>query len=1329
MSLDASGVPATAARASLSALLAPRRGRKRDREEEEEEGVREEALRLLNRHQDLRALLEEVSRAPGEARRPAPAGERVPPREDRAGTDAVPAVGSSLGRALLVSALQDHAHRLDVPVAALAARLLAEKVATVSDGGRVLLTSSQKAELSAVLRSARELASQGAFSSEVFCQELWNAQDQPLLQVVWSLHASNVLTLEQLLDSREEAEPWLGAELRALCELAANEDGGGEGDDGRMVLSGVASVLVRAGFEEPGRGGGARTCGRVLDGMLSWVLDSAGGGRDLHSAAESWVRVFDASSWSASVSANTLRRFLTHSLTHTLTYKPRLTVSDAIAMQSQWSFAETPPLLTSLYRKLGAWLKGEGLLGQVTEVLQTREVNWRLVLGLVSAAVVHRADTRTHLTDLLSRLLRSSFEEYDLENLITAFLLARQGALEGPAVFPSYAEWFKTSFGGAGGYHGSAKKPLLFLLKFLSDLVPHDPPQYLKVHLLHPPFVAGKHRPLLLEYVALAKTRLADLQVPVEDMGLYENTSPTGAPVQPECQAHLDAEKAVSLFESTGKVSAAVMEASIFRKTYFLSRFLPALLTPRVLPDQPDARMAFIESLRKTEKIPASMYSSYARSCQREAQRLREGVCAEPDDQDRLWSELQELRKLVSPEREEDFLAGLSRVSASLGALLPDRTSDPPAQVATFTDLDNQVANAILRSFCQCLLDASGKSPPNRQGQWANHFIRTLRGHAHLLPALLHRLSDLLGNQGAELSPAHVLGLAAFAVHLHASQTPLPEVLGSALQCSTHANMSFCLRFCVAAVSYGLCRRSSSEPVQDYIPSILCKKLLYLVPRLIPETRAEPGPMEAGPGDPEAEPAIWRNVTDPGTTWESSARLLWGHAHFHALKALPGYQLSFSDWLEAELKVQRSQDALTDPERQQYQQWACHQRHPPDGGGDPRRACSAILRAATDLQTGRPGSDTCLPDVLSRLQELLYDLDPCKAGHFLLDVVSDRLPATYDPLDVGGELDLERTLRAWNSIVVALPPTILVGFQTDGARLTLDLSRFVDHVNQNQRNACSPPCQLPYLLTLHFLRGVLGAAARCDWPGRAVSEGLERIHDRCPLLLVSVAEEAPPPAPPGAPPLLLAACLYHTRGITPSLRRLSQQPQQVLVFLLFFYVTDLLTGLLQPQESRRLDEARSACVEILTQLDDCSDWLLLFEPSANDQGPYRVVTMVTTDRNTRLMPLAFYSLVPLLDGGLLGRAVRTPGFLLSALRCYSALTRLYLEGGAPGQVDTREVLSRARNLLLRAVALTPSACLSRGQRVRLQRECGGLDPDVAAAAASLLAPDEEVELL
>ncbi|ETE69152.1 Fanconi anemia group A protein, partial [Ophiophagus hannah] len=125
---------------------------------------------------------------------------------------------------------------------------------------------------------------------------------------------------------------------------------------------------------------------------------------------------------------------------------------------------------------------------------------------------------------LLDGLLRKAFANYDVESLITAFLIVRQAALEGPALFPPYAEWFK-------------------------------------VHLLHPPFVPSKYRTLLLEYITLAKTRLADLKVSIEDMGLYENLSSDKEASQACCQALQDVEKAIQIFRNTGKIPASVMEA------------------------------------------------------------------------------------------------------------------------------------------------------------------------------------------------------------------------------------------------------------------------------------------------------------------------------------------------------------------------------------------------------------------------------------------------------------------------------------------------------------------------------------------------------------------------------------------------------------------------------------------------------------------------------------------------------------------------------------------------------------------------------------------------
>ncbi|KAJ8248851.1 hypothetical protein GJAV_G00228420 [Gymnothorax javanicus] len=1403
MSTAASDVSVSAKKRTFSAILEAH-VRKRPACVSELE-LQEAAIQLLNRNQNLPQLLQEqVDAVPHKVSCIEEEGlnkDALPAAPPSSGAEAPPMLGGSL----FVFALQREAVQLGVPVGALSARLVAERVSSIlGSSPGVLLNSAQRAQLDVLVKSTRELLSQGAFSSRLLCQELWSSQTRPQLEVVWSLHAGNVLSLENILESMEGAGPWLEGQLRALCGQTDAEDE----DVKREVLAGVASIVMRAGFQEAQDPGMtcrriALVCRGVLDDMLSWVLDSVSQQAQTQPrAAESWVQVFDVSACSVSVSGDVFLCFLTHSLTYTLTYRPRLKVSDAIAKQNAWSFAKSSRLLTLLYRKLSVLSSVDELLSHLLQVLETREVNWQHVLSYLSTLLVYHPDAQQSLTEMLSRLLRSAFEGYDLESMITAFLLARQGALESPAIFPPYSEWFKMSFGSASGYHGNSKKSLVFLLKFLSDLVPFDPPQYLKVHLLHPPFVPSKHRTLLQEYVSLAKTRLADLQVSVEDMGLYEDVSAVTEPVQPQCQAAQDVERAVSLFENTGKISAAVMEASIFRKPYFLSRFLPALLTPRVLPEVADIRMAFIESLRRAEKIPASLYNTYTQSCERERRRQLEGAGVEMRDQEpleRLQNELQELRSLLStPGRERDFQPQLSPVLEALRETVPDEedyTTHQPVirlrpDTATQSELESKVVGTILRNFCQCLMEASRTNPPNRQGQWASQFVRMLLGHKPLLPALLHRLWDLLHNQGASLAAAHVLGLAAF----------VP--LAPPLRCRTQKDMSFCLQFCVAAVCYGLCRGASSEHLQPFVPSSLYKKLLYLIPRLVSGARGGSAPAFEGlrpAGTEREEQDLWRNITDPYASWRRSASVLWMHSSFHALRTHPDYQLSFSECLAAELRVQRSQDALSDTERLEYQQWVCHQEYlsaPLDRGGcagDVKTACAHILSAVMELETsvkmgpapscGRVDTDTCLPDILCRMQELLYELElaavPSGArgegeggggGRWILEQIWEKCPVAGEVPTVSTDLALQQVLQVCNRVIVALPVTALMTVQTQGGRTSLDCRAFMEHINHRQRNVCSPAGLLPYPVTAHFYRGVLTASARCDRPIRAVNEVLSQLHLQCPLLLVSAgrwwawlgpvlvslwrrlsddplpeqiqcladcyswacstarAESRPRSS---APPLLLAACLHHAggRSLRTTLEQLSQQ-RQVLAFLLFFSITDLLSAVLQPQQEGNIAEAQGLCLEVMTRLQDCTDWLPLFQLPAAEHASFQAVTMVTTDRHLRLMPFAFYSLVPLLDGEVLGRLAKgTPGFLLCAVRCYTALNTLFLDGDTPApcsdhtaQMDPLVMMARAREALFRIIALSPNTHVSHSLQRQLQEACGELDPEMTATLSSHLAP-------
>uniref|UniRef100_A0A4W5JND5 Fanconi anaemia group A protein C-terminal domain-containing protein n=1 Tax=Hucho hucho TaxID=62062 RepID=A0A4W5JND5_9TELE len=289
------------------------------------------------------------------------------------------------------------------------------------------------------------------------------------------------------------------------------------------------------------------------------------------------------------------------------------------------------------------------------------------------------------------------------------------------------------------------------------------------------------------------------------------------------------------------------------------------------------------------------------------------------------------------------------------------------------------------------------------------------------------------------------------------------------------------------------------------------------------------------------------------------------------------------------------------------------------------------------------------------------------------------------------------------------------------------------------------------------------ASVSCDCASGEVNKAMSLISLQCPLLLVSaghwwgrlspvlvslwhrLADGQPLPQQlqvladchlwvcsskngmscpvPFAPPLLLAACLHCVwegqgsgKGIRTSpemLGQLTEQHSQLLVFLLFLCVTDLLTTFLTPQGVKGLQRAQERCKDILTVLVDSADWLLLFKSPSSEKGLYQPVAMVTSDEYTRLMPLAFYSLVPHLNSAVLEKTVKAPGFLHTAVLCYSSLIKLFMDGQTPcpvtehltDQMDPSYILTRAQQVLLKTIYLTPPTSLSQHQLNQVTHLC------------------------
>ncbi|XP_036690665.1 Fanconi anemia group A protein isoform X3 [Balaenoptera musculus] len=1128
---------------------------------EGEPKVGESAVRLLRRHLNLGDLVLEVD---------------GPPRKQLCLNRLIdydgPGAHTDLSSSLIGSALRDQAAQLGVPAAVLSSQVVASGFVQVceADAGpppKVLMTPDQRKKLSSLFEIAQNLLAQSMFSRLSFCQELWKVQNSLLLEAVWRLHVQNIVSLQELLESHADSQAvvaWLSRDLRLLCEQT--EAPCQHADVARAMLSDFVQMLVLRGFQKNVDVRGTvepewmtQVAVAVLERMLASVLEALAAGIQegsaAHKAVSCWFSVFSGHMYRSIISTESPKRFFCHTLTQILTHKPVLKVSDAVQMQREWSFARTPPLLSGLYRRLFVILSPEELVDCLQEVLETREVNWQHVLSCVSTLVICLPDAQQLVNGWVSRLLAHAFESCDLDSMVLAFLVARQAALEGPAAFPSYAAWFQAAFGSARGFHSCSKKALVFLFKFLSDLVPFEAPRYLQVHVLHPPLVPSKYRALLTDYVALARTRLADLKVSIENMGLYEDLSSAGDVTEPHRQTSQDVEKAIMVFEHTGKIPAAVLEASIFRRSYYLSHFLPALLTPRVLPRVPDSRAVLIESLRRAEKIPPSLYSTYRQACStvREkpedaaSRREVEPSCAE-EPLGLLTTALRELRASVTDPPQHDALsAQMAVISEQLRSALglsEDDSDVEGAQVQLsvrapeLRPWEQRVVDLLLTSFCQNLMAASSVAPPDRQGPWAAHFVRTLC-RRRLLPALLSRLCQLLHHQGPSLSASHVVGLAALAVHLGESRSalpevhvgpptparglPVPELFDILLPCRTQESSALCLKFCTAAISYSLCKFSSQshDILYSCLSPGLIKKFQFIVFRWFSEAR-DPPSWE----DPASSP--WRPLCLPSADWQQAALCLWKQRTSRELLQREGLRLTYRDWLQLELEIQPEVDSLSDTERRDFHQWAIHQHFLPapsaTGGcdGDLEVACTTLVDVLMDFcQSSRSydhsensdlvvGGCTGNRDIFSRLQEMAADLEQGPAplghaaprGHFLFGVFCRRLQALARGWDVASRLQRQRELLMCKRILLGLPPSVLVGSPCLEQLAAPDCDDFFHLVNSELRNF-SHDGALTHDITAHFFRGLLNACSRSRDPSLAADLTLTACQTQCPLLLTS----------------------------------------------------------------------------------------------------------------------------------------------------------------------------------------------------------------------------------
>ena len=79
--------------------------------------------------------------------------------------------------------------------------------------------------------------------------------------------------------------------------------------------------------------------------------------------------------------------------------------------------------------------------------------------------------------------------------------------------------------------------------------------------MLKPPHIPAKCRPIWSDYISLAKTRLQDLKEPLDELAIFDDDNNQGDKDKAKAGAQQDLDRALAMFEKTGKVPTSVMEA------------------------------------------------------------------------------------------------------------------------------------------------------------------------------------------------------------------------------------------------------------------------------------------------------------------------------------------------------------------------------------------------------------------------------------------------------------------------------------------------------------------------------------------------------------------------------------------------------------------------------------------------------------------------------------------------------------------------------------------------------------------------------------------------
>ena len=288
-------------------------------------------------------------------------------------------------------------------------------------------------------------------------------------------------------------------------------------------------------------------------------------------------------------------------------------------------------------------------------VVRSANINWKLSCLCLSVCAEQQPQSSEVWQQELSRMMGRALAGEDRERLQGTLLLARHSSTS--PRFLNYGSWLASCLSEESPLiTGTGRRGLSFLIRCLTELVPHQSLDTLRDHLECRPGIARLCGEQWKDYEAVVRSRRLELAGGEVSINTDKVTEQDLALVKTFIQH----------FARTKKIPGQLTEMINFKKPLFDRQIVPALLTAELHSSElEDSRAGLLQLLAERNKLAGPLYEKF------KAGELRQEVAGGQQDctEDTVLTLLQVLSVLEQADRQQ-IKQLCKRLSSSLTGLL-----------------------------------------------------------------------------------------------------------------------------------------------------------------------------------------------------------------------------------------------------------------------------------------------------------------------------------------------------------------------------------------------------------------------------------------------------------------------------------------------------------------------------------------------------------------------------------------------------------------------------------------------------------------------------------